>query len=928
MRSGWRGLFGIRASPVAARRWANFRANRRGYVSTWVFLALFSVSCFAEFLANDKPLFVSYRGRWYFPVLFEYPETEFGGFLETEADYRDPFVREAIEREGWALWPPIPYSYDTVLYDLPVPAPSPPSRENWLGTDDQARDVLARLLYGFRLSIVFALLLTLASSVVGIAAGAVQGYFGGWVDLLFQRFLEIWSGMPRLYLLIILSSVVTPSFWWLLGLLLLFSWMALVGVVRAEFLRARNFDFVRAARALGVTDRRIIRRHVLPNALVATLTFLPFLTSGAIVQLTALDFLGFGMPPGSPSLGELLKQGKDNLHAPWLGLAGFFSIAVTLTLLVFIGEAVRDALDPRKNPVVATDAVANDAEPLLFSTDGRGGTAPAAADERTLLVVDRLAVRFGEGPGAVDAVRDVSFSVGKGETVALVGESGSGKSVTALSILRLLPYPYARHPSGSVLFGGKDLLRVDEEEIRRIRGNRISMVFQEPMTSLNPLHTIEKQVGEVLRVHKGLSRAEARERVKELLELVGIEDAERRLRAYPHELSGGQRQRVMIAMALANEPDLLVADEPTTAVDVTTQAQLLRLLLDLQRRFGMAVLFITHDLSIVRHMASRVFVLEKGVVVESGEVEEVFRNPRHPYTRRLLASEPKGEPGPLFPASRPVLSCRDLRVWYPVRKGILRRVVDHVRAVDGISLTVREGETLGVVGESGSGKTTLGLAVLRLVSSRGAVEFCGRDIQSLRGRAIRPLRREMQIVFQDPYGSLSPRLSVAQILEEGLLAHGIGRSPEERESLVVAALEEVGLDPDTRHRYPHEFSGGQRQRIAIARAMILSPRLVVLDEPTSALDVSVQAQILELLRKLQEKRGVSYLFISHDLRVVRAVSHSLLVLWQGRAVEYGPASEVFSRPRHEYTRSLLSAAFLEGLGAGSGPSLNSRGLHG
>jgi ABC-type microcin C transport system duplicated ATPase subunit YejF/ABC-type microcin C transport system permease subunit YejE len=898
-------------SPLTRRRLQNFRANRRGYWSLWIFSILLLASLCARMIANDKPLLVWYDGSLYFPAFRHYPETTFGGFFETEAVYTDPEVQKLIDEKGWMLWPPVPYSYDTVDLNLPEPAPSPPSARHWLGTDDQARDVVARLIYGYQLSVLFGLVLTVFSSVIGVAAGAVQGYFGGWTDLLFQRFIEVWSGLPILYLLIILASMVTPSFWWLLGIMLLFSWMTLVSVVRAEFLRARNFDYVRAARALGVADPRIMWRHVLPNAMVATITFLPFVTSGAVVTLTALDFLGFGLPPGSASLGELLKQGKDNLQAPWLGFTGFFVIAVMLSLLVFVGEAVRDAFDPRKifgaAPVAEPGAVAETTAPAASAVE-RPDAAPHAA---ALLAVRDLRVRFGHGAAAIDAVRGVSFSIAPGETLALVGESGSGKSVTALSILQLLPYPQASHPSGAIRFRDTDVIGAGAATLRRIRGDRISMIFQEPMTSLNPLHSVERQVSETLVLHKRLDRAAARSRVLELLHLVGIAEPERRLSALPHELSGGQRQRVMIAMALANEPDLLIADEPTTAVDVTIQAQLLELLADLQARLGMAMLFITHDLTIVRRIADRVCVMQHGEIVESGTTGDLLSAPQHPYTRHLLAAEPKGTPDPAPAGAPSIVSCEKLKIWYPIKAGVLRRTVDHVRAVDGISLDVHQGQTVGVVGESGSGKTTLGLALLRLISSDGDIRYGGRGIQGARAKALRPLRREMQVVFQDPYGSLSPRLSVEQIVAEGLEVHGLGGSVEARRRLIVEALAEVDLDPDMRHRYPHEFSGGQRQRVAIARAMVLKPRFVVLDEPTSALDVSVQAQIVELLRRLQKRHGVAYLFISHDLRVVRAMSHYVLVLRNGVVVEQGAAGDVFERPREDYTLELMRAAFGE-----------------
>ena len=526
-----------------------------------------------------------------------------------------------------------------------------------------------------------------------------------------------------------------------------------------------------------------------------------------------------------------------------------------------------------------------------------------------LLSVRDLSVSFDTPSGEVRAVRGVSFDIDRGETMALVGESGSGKSVTALSLLQLLPYPIARHPGGSIRFAGEELVGADERRLRRVRGNRIAMIFQEPMTSLNPLHTIEKQVNEVLFVHKGLDRRAARARTLELLHLAGLPEAEGRLDAYPHQLSGGQRQRVMIAMALANEPDLLIADEPTTALDVTIQAQILALLESLQARFGMALLLITHDLGIVRKMAGRVGVMTEGEIVEAGPTAEVFAAPRHAYTRHLLAAEPAGAPVPADPAAPAVVSARDVRVWFPIKTGVFRRTTGHIKAVDGVSLTVREGHTLGVVGESGSGKTTLGLALLRLQAGTGTIEFSGREIQALPATALRPLRREMQIVFQDPYGSLSPRFSVSQILEEGLRVHRVGGSAEERRRLIEEALAEVGLDPETRHRYPHEFSGGQRQRIAIARALVLKPRFIVLDEPTSALDMSVQAQIVDLLRDLQRRHRLTYLFISHDLRVVRALADEILVMRDGAVVEHGPAARIFEEPKTPYTRALMAAAF-------------------
>jgi len=526
-----------------------------------------------------------------------------------------------------------------------------------------------------------------------------------------------------------------------------------------------------------------------------------------------------------------------------------------------------------------------------------------------LISVDDLSVDFSAGTTVTHAVKKVSFDIGEGETVALVGESGSGKTVTALSILQLLPYPAASHPSGAIRFKGENLLALPPEGLRHVRGNKISMIFQEPMTSLNPLHTIERQIAEVLRIHMGLSGAACRARVIDLLTKVGIDDPEGRLASYPHQLSGGQRQRVMIAMALANEPDLLIADEPTTALDVTIQAQILQLLLDLKAEFNMAMLLITHDLGIVRKMAERVCVMNGGEIVERGDTHQVFDHPQHAYTKHLIASEPKGSPPAANAKAKVILKTEDLRVWFPIKRGFLRRTVGHIKAVDGIDLEVKEGQTLAVVGESGSGKTTLGLALLRLVSSDGPIIYLGNRIDGYDSKRMRPLRRDIQIVFQDPYGSLSPRLSIGQIIEEGLGIQAPDLSRAERDARVTRALNEVGLDPTVRDRYPHEFSGGQRQRIAIARALVLEPKFLILDEPTSALDVSVQAQIVDLLRELQRKHKLAYLFISHDLKVVRALANSIIVLRHGKVVEQGTARTVFSKPKTDYTKALLAAAF-------------------
>jgi microcin C transport system ATP-binding protein len=526
-----------------------------------------------------------------------------------------------------------------------------------------------------------------------------------------------------------------------------------------------------------------------------------------------------------------------------------------------------------------------------------------------LLQVRDLSIAFPQNGRPVVAVDRVSFSLERGRTLALVGESGSGKSVTALSIPRLLDMTSATYPSGKILFRGQDLRKASEDELRKVRGKSITMVFQEPMTSLNPLHTIERQIAEILSLHGMRGEAQRRARVIELLAEVGIPDPASRLGAYAHQLSGGQRQRVMIAMALANRPDLFIADEPTTALDVTVQAQILNLLRELQARLGMAMLFITHDLGIVRKIADDVCVMQRGRIVEAGPVSEIFDHPKHPYTRALLAAEPKGSAPLPDESAETIVEGDDIKVWFPIKRGFLRRTICHVKAVDGISLKVRAGQTLGVVGESGSGKTTLGLALLRLIRSEGPILYLGRRIDGLDSQEMRPLRRDMQVVFQDPYGSLSPRMSVADIVEEGLIVQKRGRTFEERREIVARALADTGLDPAAMDRYPHEFSGGQRQRIAIARAMALEPRFIVLDEPTSALDMSVQAQIVDLLRDLQKRRNLAYMFISHDLKVVRALATDIIVMRHGKVVEQGPAAEVFRAPKSDYTRALFAAAF-------------------
>jgi microcin C transport system ATP-binding protein len=531
------------------------------------------------------------------------------------------------------------------------------------------------------------------------------------------------------------------------------------------------------------------------------------------------------------------------------------------------------------------------------------------AKHAPLIEIRDLSVAFRAGSRDTLAVDRITFDILPGETVALVGESGSGKSVSALSLMQLLPYPAASHPSGSIRFKGEELMGLGEKAMSKVRGNDISMIFQEPMTSLNPLHTVEQQIGEMLKIHHGMGERQARARTLDLLDKVGIRDPEQRLASYPHQLSGGQRQRVMIAMALANEPDLLIADEPTTALDVTVQAQILELLHELQRAEGMAILLITHDLGIVRRMANRVNVMTKGEIVETGATRQIFEKPKHAYTKHLLAAEPKGDPPDVDDTAPTVIETEDLKVWFPIKRGFLRRTVGHIKAVDGIDVRVRNGQTLGIVGESGSGKTTLGLALMRMISSKGKIEYGDKTISKFSFRRMRALRKEMQIVFQDPYGSLSPRMSIVQIVEEGLIVHGHGMGYDERRALVKSALDEVGMTGDILDRYPHEFSGGQRQRIAIARAMVLKPKFLMLDEPTSALDMSVQAQIVDLLRDLQQRHDLAYLFISHDLKVVRALAGEVIVMREGKAVEFGTAKQIFDAPKTDYTKALIAAAF-------------------
>ncbi len=837
-----------------AAHWKSFKKQRRAYFAFILFAGIFVLSLLSPFIANDKPLFVWYKGAAYFPIFKDYTDAHFGGSLPTYADYKDAFTTAQINKNGFMIMPPVAFSYDTINYDLQTPSPSRPSMQNWLGTDDQARDVLARLLYGIRISILFGLILTLVSSVIGILVGAVQGYFGGKVDLFFQRFLEIWGSLPQMFILIVVSSVLLPSFWTLLIILLLFSWTGLVGVVRAEFLRGRNFDYVKAAKALGVSDKRIIIRHILPNALVAAVTYIPFILSAGIVALTALDFLGFGMPAGSPSMGELVRQGKDNISAPWLGLSAFISTAILLVCLVFIGEGVRNVFDPHRRRLNKT-----------YHTEIK------MPKQKALLSVRHLTVSFGKK----QVVRNVSFNVEKGQTVALVGASGSGKTLTALSVLGLVDGADIR---GSIQFDGQELIGAKPETMYQIRGRKIALIFQEPMTALNPLHKIKKQIAEVMKIHFGKA---SQKRIFELMDLVGLTyDKKRLLDSYPHQLSGGQRQRALIAMALAGEPELLIADEPTTALDVALQKQVLDLLKNLQQKLGLSILFISHDKSVVSYMTDKVYEMKKGALY-----------PAKLNNRNFLARPTTYNHKP------PVLKVKGLSVRY-----------GSFMALKPLNFKLFAGRTLAIVGMSGSGKTSLAMGLLRLIPAGGRVYFKGRDILSLSSKKFNHLRSQIQIVFQDPFSSLNPRMTVEQIIAEGLNVHYPKLSIAEKQKRVRNALSLVDLGSQLLNRYPHELSGGQRQRIAIARALILRPKILILDEPTSALDERNRCLVLDLLNRIQKRTKVAYLLITHDMNVMRQMADDVLVLKDGVCVEYGLSDKVFTTPKNDYTQKLLKAS--------------------
>jgi microcin C transport system ATP-binding protein len=923
------------ASPSPARRaWQRFKRNRLGHWSLLAFGLLVALSLMAELVSNDRPLLVRHQGQWYTPLWVDYPETTFGGDFPTPTDYLDPFIQQQLSQPGsWALFAPNRYGAKTLNYFAQQPNPAPPSADNWLGTDDRGRDLLAQLIYGFRVSVLFALALTATGVALGVLTGAVQGYFGGKTDLAFQRFMEIWGSMPELYLLIIFSAVLAPSVTLLLVLLSLFGWMGLSDYVRAEFLRNRQMDYVRAARAMGVGHWHIITRHILPNSLTPVVTFLPFRMSAAILALTSLDFLGLGVPPGTPSLGELLSQGKNNIDAWWISLGTFGVLVVTLLLLTFMGDALRDALDPRKASEADADpAVAPEPTPpppmAVAPTP-----APAAAGDphrpAPLLQVHQLGIAF----GAQTVVHGLSLALHEGERLALVGESGSGKTLTALALLGLVP---GGTVTGQVLLNGRSLLGLSEREWQTVRGGDVAMVFQEPMTALNPLMTVGEQIAEVIQQKSALPLDASVQHAMNLLASVGLPDPAQQARAYPHQLSGGQRQRVLIAMALAGNPKLLLADEPTTALDVSLRGQVLELLATQQKQRGMALLLITHDLQLVRQYADRVAVMERGVLVEQGPVAQVFAQPQHPYTRKLLDSRPERDPqAPPVCAEGEgvtVLRGQGVSVAYPVRRPGWRAGWGHTfqDVLQPTDFALVAGQTLAVVGESGSGKSTLALAALNLLS--GVARVTGQvrlDDQpwSIAALPLRRQRQRVQVVFQDPFSSLSPRMTIEHIVGEGLALHHPGLDASQRRWRVAQALAEVGLLPPLAQvpngaapgalppaaqallqRYPHQFSGGQRQRLAIARALVVDPAVLVLDEPTSALDVTVQKQVLTLLQRLQRERGLSYLLITHDMAVVQAMAHRVMVLQAGRVVESGTVQDVFERPQQPYSQRLIAAA--------------------
>jgi len=882
------------------KRWRQFRADKRALVSLVLFGIIAAAALAAPLLSNNRPLILVVDGAVYFPTIESVSDRVVGGLLPIQADFSDPSVSEKIAADGWALWPLVRYSYNTVDFHSWGRHPAPPSTAHPFGTDDQARDVVARVLYGLRVSLWFGLALTVITMSLGIVAGTIQGYFGGLIDLSFQRFIEIWESMPQLYVLIIVSSLLVPSFASLLILLSLFGWVGVVGVVRAEVLRVRQLDYVSAARAMGLSSRRVMARHVVPNALVAAMTMLPFALTGSIVSLTSLDFLGFGLPTNAPSLGELLQQGRNNLNAPWLGFAAFSSLAVLLTLLVFVGEGIRDAFDPRRSKKHTKRQDWASRQIVL-------PVAPAHGAE-SLLAINGLTITTAENPFQ-NLVDHVSFEIGEGEIVGLVGESGSGKSLSARALLDVLPDGVGFKHEGHMDFDGQ-VMAFGSGAQAALRGLEIGFIPQEPMSALNPVHTVKRQIGEALLIGgRGRSEKELEQDISGLLQRVGLDHMAHRLDSYPHQLSGGERQRVVIAIAIANRPQLLVADEPTTALDVSLQVQILSLFAELRRDLGIAILFVSHDLPAVASLADRILIMDGGKIVEEGSAEKIVNYPESAQGRELVRHlNPPARSEQILASDKPdmVLDVQGLTVeflsaqggWWPGHKTF--------KAVDNISFSLAAGETLGVIGASGSGKTTLGRALLNMVPHEGGVSFPHLEVDA-QGT---PKHRSsvVQMVFQDPFSSLSPRMTVEQIIAEPLDVHVKSLSRHERNRLVGKMLEQVGLGWDVAHRYPHEFSGGQRQRIAIARALIVNPQIVVLDEPTSALDVSVQASMLELLSDLQHRTGVAFLLITHDFSVLSTMADHVAVMRAGKIVETGNRQAVLSNPRHSYTKSLLEAA--------------------
>ncbi|NGM21588.1 ATP-binding cassette domain-containing protein [Roseomonas stagni] len=826
--------------------------RRPGFWRSGPFLALLLLLALvlpAEFIANDRPVLLWRGGEWTSPALRRPTEAQIGGHLPIPADFHDPAVQALLAAQGaWQAWPPIRFAPDTVAPGMPQAAPAAPGWRHLLGTDDQGRDVLARLVWGLRLSLLFGAIVTAAALLLGALMGAVQGWYAGAVDLVLQRLTEIWSGVPLLFLLMMLAGALVPNLWLLAFVMALFFWMGIAGLTRAEFLRLRGQDFVRAATALGASGARIMRVHILPNALAPVIATAPFLAAGAMTLLASLDLLGLGLPPGTPSLGEMMAQARNNLQAPWLAATAIVALGGVLLVLTLLGQRLRDVLDPRLASARRT------VQPLALPSRHPGA----------VLEVLALEVDF----GTVHAVRGASLAVAPGEAVALLGDSGSGKTVTVLAACGLLP-PQVSRIAGSARIAGQEMVGAPEALRRRVLRDHVGLVFQEPAAALNPLQPVFRQVTEAAAT-AGLSRQQAVLRATELLNLVGLAEVVARPRDLPHRFSGGQLQRAVIAMAIARRPILLLADEPTASLDGELRAALLALLDDLRRRLGMALLLVTHDAEAARAVASRILVMAEGRIVAEMPADAPAESAPAPL-RRLLAP-PMALPRRPAPPGRPLLAARGLTVRY-----------GGTTALDGVDLTLHRGRTLAVTGPSGCGKTSLALALLRLVPAEGEVLLDGAPVPP--GRA---WRRRIQPVFQNPAATLSPRLTVAETLAEPLMIHAPAMPATARRAAVDRALAEVGLDVAHGARRPAQLSGGQRQRVAIARALITAPEVVVLDEPTSALDRSVEAEIIALLRRLQVVKGCAFLLVTHDPRVVAALADEELRLLAGRMRDAAP----------------------------------------